>query len=323
MSDAQTPAPAVSVLTPAFDVARFIGAALDSVLAQTTRDWEMVVVDDGSQDGTAAVVSSRRDPRIRLIRQENAGVSAARNRAIAAARGEAILFLDADDWLAPDALARLSAALHAAPEAVGAYGAFAFVAEDAGPGDPPSRRKTGPFPGGDILGRLLVENLFANGGHLLLRRDAVKRAGPFLSHVRYGEDWEYWIRLALQGPFAVVPGAEPLLFVRQRSGSAYNRMARDPAAFRPAMQAIFGNPALVERLGADRVDALRRRADAENAWIAGRELIRHGQRGPGLAELRASVAAAPSPKRILLLAAAHALPVLPARLHGPFAAYPA
>jgi hypothetical protein len=323
MSDAHTPVPAVSVLTPAFDVARFIGAALDSVLAQTTRDWEMVVVDDGSQDGTAAVVSSRRDPRIRLIRQENAGVSAARNRAIAAARGEAILFLDADDWLAPDALARLSAALHAAPEAVGAYGAFAFVAEDAGPGDPPSRRKTGPFPGGDILGRLLVENLFANGGHLLLRRDAVKRAGPFLSHVRYGEDWEYWIRLALQGPFAVVPGAEPLLFVRQRSGSAYNRMARDPAAFRPAMQAIFGNPALVERLGADRVDALRRRADAENAWIAGRELIRHGQRGPGLAELRASVAAAPSPKRILLLAAAHALPVLPARLHGPFAAYPA
>ncbi len=323
MSDAHTPVPAVSVLTPAFDVARFIGAALDSVLAQTTRDWEMVVVDDGSQDGTAAVVSSRRDPRIRLIRQENAGVSAARNRAIAAARGEAILFLDADDWLAPDALARLSAALHAAPEAVGAYGAFAFVAEDAGPGDPPSRRKTGPFPGGDILGRLLVENLFANGGHLLLRLDAVKRAGPFLSHVRYGEDWEYWIRLALQGPFAVVPGAEPLLFVRQRSGSAYNRMARDPAAFRPAMQAIFGNPALVERLGADRVDALRRRADAENAWIAGRELIRHGQRGPGLAELRASVAAAPSPKRILLLAAAHALPVLPARLHGPFAAYPA
>ncbi len=325
MSDAQTaPAPAVSILTPAFDVARFIGATLDSVLAQTVADWEMVVVDDGSQDGTAAVVASRHDPRIRLIRQENAGVSAARSRAIAAARGEAVLFLDADDWLAPDALTRLSATLRAAPDAVGAYGAFAFVAEDAQPGDPPLRRKAGPFPAGDILEHLLVQNLFANGGHLLLRRAAVDRAGPFLSHVRYGEDWEYWIRLALQGPFAVVPGADPLLFVRQRSGSAYNRMARDPAAFRPAMQAIFGNPALAERLGgADRVDALRRRSEAENAWIAGRELIRHGRRGPGLAELRASVAAAPSAKRVLLLAAAHALPVLPQRLHGPFAAYPA
>ncbi|CAA9274171.1 MAG: hypothetical protein AVDCRST_MAG04-3321 [uncultured Acetobacteraceae bacterium] len=323
MSDAHPPAPAVSILTPAYDVARFIGTTLDSVLAQTTPDWEMVVVDDGSQDGTAAVVATRRDPRIRLIRQGNAGVSAARSRAMEAARGRAILFLDADDWLAPDALARLSTALRSAPQAVGAYGAFAFVAEDSEPGDPPLRRKTGPFPAGDILERLVIQNLFANGGHLLLRREAVDRAGPFLSHVRYGEDWEYWIRLALQGQFTVVPGAEPLLFVRQRTGSAYNRMARDPAAFRPAMQAIFENPALVERLGAERVGALHRRAEAENAWIAGRELIRHGQRSMGLARLRASVAAAPSPKRVLLLAAAHALPVLPQRLHGPFTAYPA
>jgi NAD(P)-dependent dehydrogenase (short-subunit alcohol dehydrogenase family) len=319
-----TPAPAVSILTPAHDVARFVGATLGSVLAQTVPDWEMVVVDDGSQDGTAAVVAARRDPRIRLLRQANAGVSAARSRAVQAARGEAVLFLDADDWLAPDALARLLSALRAAPPGtVGAYGAYAFVGEDAEPGDPPLRRKTGPFPVGDILERLVVQNLFANGGHLLLRRGAVDRAGPFLSHLRYGEDWEYWIRLALQGPFAVVPGADPLLFVRQRTGSAFNRMARDPAAFRPAMQAIFGNPALAERLGAERVEALHRRAEAENAWIAGRELIRHGQRGPGLAKLRASVAAAPSPKRVLLLAAAHALPVLPRRLHGPFSAYPA
>src|SRR5215212_6358149 len=183
MSEAQTPVPAVSILTPAFDVARFIDTTLDSVLAQTVSDWEMVVVDDGSQDGTAAVVASRRDPRIRLVRQANAGVSVARSRAIAEARGEAILFLDADDWLAPDALARLLASLRAAPEAVGAYGAFAFVAEDAGPAAPPLRRKAGPCPAGDILERLLVENLFANGGHLLVRRGAVDRAGSFLSHI--------------------------------------------------------------------------------------------------------------------------------------------
>src|SRR3712207_1073770 len=96
-------APAVSILTPAYDVARFVGAAVDSALAQTSPDWEMVVVDDGSVDGTAAVVSARKDPRIRLIRQANAGVSAARSRATEAARGRTVLFLDADDWLAPDA----------------------------------------------------------------------------------------------------------------------------------------------------------------------------------------------------------------------------
>jgi hypothetical protein len=317
-----SPIPGISVLMPAHDVAAFIGTALGSVLAQSFRDWELIVVDDGSRDATAEVVEARRDPRIRLIRQENRGVSAARTAATQAARGEAVLYLDADDWLAPDALARLAEALAAAPAAVGAYGAFAFMAEDAAPGDPPLRVKAGPFPAGDILERLCVENLFANGGHLLLRREAVRRAGPFHAGIRYGEDWEYWVRLALQGPFAVAEGVEPILFVRERLGSAYRRMAHDPAAFAPAMAAIFGNPELAARLGEARVAALRRRAQAENDWIVGRELIRHGARRPGLARLRASVAAAPRPKRAALLAAAHALPLLPPSLRGPFAPYP-
>jgi len=320
--DFATPAPVVSILTPAHDVARFVGTAVDSVLAQGFRDWEMIVVDDGSRDGTAEVVAARKDDRIRLLRQANAGVSAARSRALAEARGDAILFLDADDWLAPDALSRLLAALATAPMTVGAHGGFAVMAEAARPGDAPLRRKSGPFPAGDLLETLLVENLFANGGHLLLRRGAVQRAGPFLHHLRYGEDWEYWIRLSLQGPWAAVAGAAPLLFLRQRAGSAYHRMARDPAAFAPAMLAIWGNPALEARLGRPRFLAIQRRAEAENAWIVGRELIRHGQRAAGLERLRASVAQAPTPKRALLLAAAHAMPVLPRRLHGPFLAYP-
>ena len=320
--DLTTPAPFVSILTPAFNVGRFVGAAIDSVLAQSFPDWEMLVVDDGSADDTAAVAAACRDPRLRLLRQANQGVSAARSRAMAEARGEAVLFLDADDWLAPDALERLLAALTEMPGAVGAYGAYAVMAEDAGPEDAPLRRKPGPFPSGDLLERLLVQNLFVNGGHLLLRRDAILRAGPFLPHLRYGEDWEYWIRLALQGPFAAVEGAEPLLYVRERLGSAYRRMAHDPAAFAPAMAAIYGNPVLAERLGAGRLARIRRRAEAENAWIMGREMFRHGDRAAGLERLRASVGAAPSPKRAMLLAAAHALPLLPRPLHGPFVGYP-
>lgn len=318
-----SPAPAISILTPAHDVARFVGAAVDSVLGQSFRDWEMVVVDDGSADGTAEAVAARRDPRLTLLRQANQGVSAARGRAIAAARGDALLFLDADDWLAPDALARLHAALEAMPAAVGAAGPAAFMAEEAGPGDPPLRTRHPRFaPGEDILEGLCVRNPFANGGQVLLRREAVRRAGPFLRHLRYGEDWEYWVRLALQGPFTVAPEPDPVLFVRERRGSAYRRMARDPASFAPAMAAIFGNPALRERLGPARHEALRRRSEAEQDWIIGRERIRHGERGPGLARLRASVRAAPSARRVALLAAAHALPLLPGRLRGPFAAYP-
>ncbi|MBL6454000.1 glycosyltransferase family 2 protein [Belnapia sp. T6] len=322
LRDLATPAPAVSILMPAYDVARYVGAAVDSVLAQSFSDWELLVVDDGSRDGTAEVVAARPDPRIRLIRQENAGVSTARSRAMAEARGESVLFLDADDWLAPDALERLLAALETVPAAVAAHGGYAVMAEEAKPGDLPLRLKSGPFLAGDLLDRLLVQNLFVNGGHLLIRREAIRLAGPFLSHLRYGEDWEYWIRLALQGPFVAVEGPEPLLFVRERQGSAYRRMAHDPAAFAPAMAAIYSNPALIERLGQAGVERVRRRAEAENAWIMGRELIRHGDRAGGLERLRASVAAAPSPKRALLLAAAHALPLLPRPLHGPFVAYP-
>jgi len=315
-------APRVSIITPAYNVAPFIGTALRSLLAQTMRDWEAVVVDDGSTDATAETVAVFPDSRIRLIRQDNAGVSAARGRAMAAASGDCLLFLDADDWLAPDALERLLAALDAEPDAVAAYGPFAFVAEDAVPGDTPLRVKSGPFPSGDVVAALLRENLLANGGHLLVRRGAMARCGGFRAHIRYGEDWECWIRLALLGPFATVPGPAPLLFVRQRRGSAYFRMAHDPAAFMPAMEAIFSNPDLIARLGAARVAALRVQAEAENAWIIGRELIRHGRRGDGLPWLRRSLRAAPSAKRALLLAAAEALPLLPPSLHGPFAPYP-
>jgi hypothetical protein len=211
------------------------------------------------------------------------------------------------------------------PAAVAAAGPFAVVPEGASPAAPsPIRVKAPRFvPGEDILERLCVQNPFANGGHLLLRREAVRRAGPFLAHLRYAEDWEYWIRLALQGPWTVAPGPEPVLFLRERAGSAYRRMARDPASFGPAMDAVFANPALRERLGPGRCAVLRRRAEAENDWILGREMIRHGDHPAGLRRLRASVAAGPSARRALLLAAAHALPLLPPGLRGPFAPYPA
>lgn len=315
----------VSIITPAFNVAPWIGDAIASARAQDAPAWEMLVVDDGSRDGTALAAerAAEGDPRIRILRQANAGVSTARMTGLAAAQGDSFLFLDADDWLAPDALKRLQAALAAAPDAVAAYGPWAAMSGEARPGDSPLRVKTGPFPAGDILERLLVQNLLVNGGHLLVRREAFTAAGGFRAELRYGEDWECWIRLALQGPFAAVEGREPLLHVRERAGSAYRRMAHDAAAFRPAMAAIWDNPALAARLGPRRLARLRRRAEAENDWIVGKEMIRHGDQAGGLARLQAAVRVAPSPKRLALLAAAHLLPLLPARLHGPFQRYPA
>jgi hypothetical protein len=176
-------------------------------------------------------------------------------------------------------------------------------------------------PSGDILERLLVRNLFANGGHLLLRSAAVQAAGGFIPGLVYGEDWEFCIRIALLGPFAATPGPRPVLFVRQHPGGAYQRLACDPTAFVPCMDAIFGNPDLLVRFGPRRLAAIRCRTEAENHWIIGRELIRHGRQAEGRAWLRRSVRAAPTPKRAALLAAAHALPSLPPALRGLFQPY--
>ena len=324
----------VSIVIPCFNVQAYVGAALDSLLAQTHTLWEALVIDDGSSDGTAERVAAYADPRVRLIRQANQGVSAARNRGIAQAAGAAMLFLDADDWLAPDALSRLAASLAASlgdarggprrdSGAVAAYGAFCFVTED---GSTVVRRKTGPFPAGDIVERLLVENLFANGGHLLIRADTIAAIGGFRDDLRFGEDWEYWCRLALAGPLAVVPGDAPLLFVRQRSTGAYLRMATDPDAFGPCTRAIFGAPALLRRIDATRLARLRLHTEAENGWIVGRESLRHGSVATGLPWLRRSFRKRPSAKRGVLLIVAHIVPFLPnrlarGRLAGPFRLY--
>ncbi len=311
----------IAVIIPAFNAAPFIADAIRSVLAQTHRDLRMVVVDDGSTDATATVVTGFADPRLTLIWQCNAGVAAARNRGMAAADGNALLFLDADDWLAPTALAMLSATLDAAPEAVAAVGPYARV-NVAGHPTERSRRLPRVAPP-DLLARLVVRNQFANGGHVLIRRDAARQAGTFRPGVIYGEDWDYFVRLALQGAFAFVPTPAPLLFVRSRSEGAYRRLAADPDSFAPCMAAIFGNPDLAVRLGATRLAALRRRAEGENAWVIGRELVRQGRAGEGRRWLTRSVAAAPSLRRVGLLAAAHALPLLPQAWRGPFRAYAA
>lgn len=96
--------PTVSIIMPAFNAAPFIEEAIGSILAQTFKDWELIVVDDGSTDETAAVLARQHDARISVMRQANAGVSAARNAALDVAIGEYVTFMDADDRLPAEAL---------------------------------------------------------------------------------------------------------------------------------------------------------------------------------------------------------------------------
>jgi glycosyltransferase involved in cell wall biosynthesis len=283
----------IAVIIPAYNAAAYLRDAMASVVGQTHQDWSMVVVDDGSTDATADIAAGFHDFRISLIRQGNAGVSAARNRGLGVAVADACLFLDADDWLAPDALAWLAAALDAHPTAVAVSGRYARVARDG------AAYLARPPPDGDLLQRLLVRNLFANGGHLLIRSRAIKIAGGFRGELSYGEDWEYWTRLALQGPFAALcRHRAPVLFVRETPGSAYLRMATNPAYFAASLNAVYANGAVFHRFTPERLRDLRRRAEAEMAWIVGRELIRHGCLRIGWHWLGRSLRRAPTLKRI-------------------------
>ena len=291
----------IGVVIPAYNAAPCIAECLGSLQRQTRHGWHAVVVDDGSEDDTAGRIAPLLSDRLRMIRQANAGVSAARNAGVAALPGtDAVLFLDADDHLAPDALARLSDVLQAHPGAVAVGGTAVFLRSDG------SAQKMLVPPQGDVLSRLIVRNHFANGGHLLVRTPAILRAGPFLSSLRFGEDWEYWVRLALLGPFAAVPDRAPVLFVRRSDAGAYGRLARDPVAFQRCLEAIFTNPRVAARLGRA-LPRLRRRAETEARWARGRALI-GAEPDAARALLRGAAASYPSPGRLLLTAAAHCPP---------------
>src|SRR5262245_50974266 len=118
--------PEVSVVIPTFNAARFLCQAIDSVLSQTTRDYELLVVDDGSTDTTATIMQ-RYSGSLRYIRQSNGGVAAARNRGILESVGRYVAFLDADDTWHPKKLERQFAALAEHPQARACYTAYIRV----------------------------------------------------------------------------------------------------------------------------------------------------------------------------------------------------
>ncbi len=322
----------INIVTPAWNCAALIGDTIRSVLRQTHADWSMVVVDDGSTDGTGDVVRRFSDPRLRLLTQGNAGVSAARNRGMALLDGDGVLFLDADDVLTPTALATLADGLDDAPWAVAVAGSWARL--DPTRPDQAGRRVCPPD--GDVLERLLVRNRYVNGGHLLIRSEAVRQTGAFREDMRFGEDWEYWIRLALLGEFDRVRDRTPLLLVRERIDGAYASQAFDTEVFRVCLDATFAVPGLAGRLGTGqlgtgqlgtgqlgtgRLGLLRDLAEADTAWVVGRELIRRDRASEGRRWLWRSVRAAPASKRVALLAASVVLPCLPSNWRGPFRPY--
>jgi glycosyltransferase involved in cell wall biosynthesis len=203
MEGAGGPRPLVSVVIPTYNRAPLLGRALASVAAQTFRDHEIVVVDDGSTDDTHAVVRGLAAP-VRLLVQANAGVSAARNRGVAEARGEWIAFLDSDDCWLPEKLARQVAFVAADPTVVACQTEELWIRNGVRVNPARHHRK----PSGDIFPASLALCLVSPSA-VMLRRETLRALGGFDEGLPACEDYDLWLRLSLHAPVHLV--AEPLV----------------------------------------------------------------------------------------------------------------
>ena len=301
--------PIVTVVVPAYNVAPFVDECLDSVLAQRFSNWECWVVDDGSVDATAAQILARTDRRIRLIRQANAGVSAARNAGLAKAHGRYAMFLDGDDRLHPLALERLVAALDRHPEAAAAFGTFVKVLADGSLFPEQKSLARHRYPTGDVLARMVEENFLANGGHVLLRTAAAREVGGFDISLRLSEDWEFWCRLAAFGEFFFI-GTEPEVFYLRVHAASSAAVAANWAEHQASLEAVLDNPALRGRFSAAAWLRLARRVRASHMWEAGRVNFTTRRFAAARRLMLRSLLLHPRAKRIALFLLAQASQVL-------------
>lgn len=208
--------PAVSVVMPAYNVEPYIGDAIQSVLAQTFTDFELLIIDDGSTDETFAVAQryADLDSRVRIIRQENKGLSAARNTALRNSRAPILALLDSDDLWTPAFLASQMAILDSHPEIdIVSGNAWTLGGRENGT---PARPSPDPRRAPDLEAILSDEQaVFIMS---VFRRRVYEVIGGFDETLRTNEDFDFWLRAAIAG-FRFIRNDQPLGYYRRRDDS--------------------------------------------------------------------------------------------------------
>lgn len=190
----------VSIIIPCYNGSRFLAEAIDAALAQTYPDKEIIVVDDGSTDDSPVIMAGYGD-RIRVVRQANAGLPAARNAGISVATGDAFAFLDADDWWTPDFLAQMVQAIERSGAGI-AYCGWQNVGLPGPMGRPYVPPDYEPLP--EKIEKL-IEGVGWPVHAALIRRDVLFSAGLFNPNLKSCEDFALWIRAATSNPLVLVP----------------------------------------------------------------------------------------------------------------------
>jgi glycosyltransferase involved in cell wall biosynthesis len=273
-------APRVSVVIPTYNRAALLPRAMRSVLGQTFADFELIVVDDAGEDGSADIAERCTDSRVRVVRlARNGGVSRALNEGIVVARGELVAFLgDDDEWL-PELLERLVARLDDNGNG------FSLVYSDARI-EPPTvvgaTARPPRQPEGDVLDDLLAGTMELCASACLVRRNALLEFGGFDETIRQGEDTDLWLRMASASHrFAVV--REPLAVVHR--GHGLGHLTKDPVLRAVTLQRYhrrWGRLAR-ERLGAEHYGR-RRRWQSQRRRREQRKIVKHLRRAGSRAE---------------------------------------
>ncbi|NJM90675.1 MAG: glycosyltransferase [Hydrococcus sp. RU_2_2] len=189
MSD---PVPMISVVMPAYNASRYVGQAIESVLQQIFTDFELLIIDDGSTDGTLILTNqyALRDRRIKVLSQTNQGVSATRNRGVQMAKGQFMAFLDADDLWLPDKLAAHIEHFQANPNLAVSFSRVEFISPDG--------ERTGQVSTSRLVNLkpedFLYENPTTTMSNLIVRSEVFAQIGGFAEDMSYSEDLEWLFR---------------------------------------------------------------------------------------------------------------------------------
>lgn len=298
-------APAVSVIIPAWGVADLVGEALASLQAQSFRDWEAIIVDDGDPAvGPAIHACSGDDARIRFVPSPHGGVSAARNHALKEARAPLIALLDGDDLYLPGYLERMVGAISADP-ALGLVTCDAiFTGQTTRAG-----KRFSDFLAQD--GERSLDAIVARRFNIfiasIMRREVLDAVGGFDEELAAAEDLDLWIRIAERGwPIGRVP--DPLALYRRRPGS----LSASTLRLRRAAATMYDKAAmrLAGRPEAATAAVMAATMREEAGWVEGEDLVIAGETRAGLAMLRRSHAERRSPRWRVMMPVISLLPAL-------------
>jgi glycosyltransferase involved in cell wall biosynthesis len=241
--------PKVSVIIPAYNVDRYLSAALESLVNQTYSDFEALIVDDGSTDRTAAIArefSVERDRRFKLLQKPNGGLSSARNFGINHATGKYIALLDGDDVYLPAKLAAHVTTLDAQPSVGLAYGASQAMRDD---GHPTWLKISGKPIVADPLQALMCKNFVVHGSNAVMRRSVFDRVGQFDETLASVEDLDLWLRIASDRTWQFHRDDRVLSYYRVRpSGLSFNLAQMQQTHERVLQAAIARSPEVTAML---------------------------------------------------------------------------